>query len=176
MMEPRLAPREDQDCEGDHQRQHGADHDEGERQPQVTPRRDPMQWYQHEASEPELARVQDHNDLLKMMRLHFEAARAVDAELTLRRRARLYLKLIARPTNVRMDLIIGVTRHVQDHLLATGTLIFFPLGVVFPFAMVMSMVSVLLLAAGELAELDLGDVAGEYDALGLPDPAGLAAA
>jgi hypothetical protein len=50
----------------------------------------------------------------------------------------------------------------------TGTLIFFPLGVVFPFAIVMLMVSVLL-ADGELAELD---VAGEADALGLPTPSG----
>jgi hypothetical protein len=47
-MEPRLAPREDQDRERDHQRQHGADHDEGERQRQVAPRRNPMQWYQQE--------------------------------------------------------------------------------------------------------------------------------
>jgi hypothetical protein len=46
IMEPRLAPREDQDRERDHQRQHGADHDEGERQRQVAPRRNPMQWYQ----------------------------------------------------------------------------------------------------------------------------------
>ncbi len=99
---------------GDHQRQHGADHDEGERQRQVAPRRNPMQWYQHEANETRLARVQDHNDLLKMMRLHFEAPRAVDGELTLRRRNRLHL---ARPTNMSMDLIIGVTRCVQDHLL-----------------------------------------------------------
>jgi hypothetical protein len=51
----------------------------------------------------------------------------------------------------------------------TGTLIFSPLGVVFPFAIVMSMVSVLL-ADGELAGLD---VAGEDDALGLPTPVGL---
>jgi hypothetical protein len=87
---------------------------EGERQRQVAPRRNPMQWYQHEANETRLARVQDHNDLLKMMRLHFEAPRAVDGELTLRRRNRLHL---ARPTNMSMDLIIGVTRCVQDHLL-----------------------------------------------------------
>jgi hypothetical protein len=52
----------------------------------------------------------------------------------------------------------------------TDTLIFFPLGVVFPFAIVMSMVSVSL-ADGELAGLDL---AGEADALGLPTPVGLA--
>jgi hypothetical protein len=70
----RLAPREDQDCEGDHQGQHGADHDEGERQRQVAPRRDPNAVDQHEASEPELARVQDHDDLLKMMRLHYQAS------------------------------------------------------------------------------------------------------
>jgi hypothetical protein len=50
-------------------------------------------------------------------------------------------------------------------------LIFSPLGVVLPFAMMMSMVSVLLLADGELA--DVGDAAGEDDALRLP--AGLAA-
>ena len=43
-----------------------------------------MQWYQYEASEAELARVQDHNDLLKMMGLNFEASKAVDRELTLR--------------------------------------------------------------------------------------------
>jgi hypothetical protein len=30
-----------------------ASHDEGERQRQVAPRRDPMQWHEHEASEPE---------------------------------------------------------------------------------------------------------------------------
>ena len=42
--------------------------------------------------------------------------------------------------------------------------------------MVMSMVSVLLLADGVLAELDVGDVAGENDALGLLASAGLAAA
>jgi hypothetical protein len=54
----------------------------------------------------------------------------------------------------------------------TGTLIFSPLGVVFPFAIVMSMVSVLLLAHDELAELDVGEVAGEEDPLGLPAPVG----
>jgi hypothetical protein len=56
----------------------------------------------------------------------------------------------------------------------TGTLIFSPLGVVFPFAMVMSMVRVLLLADDELAELDVGVVAGKDDALAVP--AGLAVA
>jgi hypothetical protein len=68
-------------------------------------------------NEPELARVQDHNDLLKMMRFHLEAPRAVNSELTIRRGARLNLKLITRPTNMGMDLIINVTGHVQDHLL-----------------------------------------------------------
>ena len=53
-----------------------------------------------------------------------------------------------------VDLIVGITGHVQDHLL-TRTLIFCPLGVVFPPAMVMLMVSVSL-TYGELAKLDLG--------------------
>jgi hypothetical protein len=123
------------------------------------------------ANEPELARVQDHNDLLKMMRLHLEAPRTVNSELTLRRRARLNLKRITRPTNMGMDLIIDVTGHVQDHLL-TNTLIFSPLGVVFPFATVMSIV-IVLPADEEMAELD---VAGADDALGLPTPVGLALA
>jgi hypothetical protein len=70
-----------------------------------------------------------------------------------------------------MDLIIGSLVTFKITFWPTGTLIFSPLGVVFPFAMVMSMVSVLLLADGELA--DVGDAAGEDDALGLP--AGLAA-
>jgi hypothetical protein len=54
----------------------------------------------------------------------------------------------------------------------TGTLIFSPLGVALPFAIVMSMVSVLLLADGELVELDVGDVAGEEEPLGLPTAVG----
>jgi hypothetical protein len=121
---------------------------------------------------PELARVQDHNDLLKMMRLHLEAPGAVNGELALRWRASLHLKLITRATNMGMDLIIGITGHVQDHLLANRHVDLLPLGVVFPFVMVMSMVMVLL-ADEELAELD---VAGEDDALGLPTPVGLALA
>ena len=69
--------------------------------------------------------------------------------------ASLHRQLVTLPTNMDVDLIVGITGHVQDHLL-TRTLIFCPLGVVFPPAMVMLMVSVSSLTDGELAKLDLG--------------------
>jgi hypothetical protein len=69
--------------------------------------------------------------------------------------ASLHRQLVTLPTNMGVDLIVGITGHVQDHLL-TRTLIFCPLGVVFPPAMVMLMVSVSSLTDGELAKLDLG--------------------
>ena len=55
--------------------------------------------------------------------------------------ASLHRQLVTLPTKMGVDLIVGITGHVQDHLL-TRTLIFCPLGVVFPPAMVMLMVSV----------------------------------
>jgi len=69
--------------------------------------------------------------------------------------ASLHRQLVTLPTNMDVDLIVGITGHVQDHLL-TRTLIFCPLGVVFPPSMVMLMVSVSSLTDGELAKLDLG--------------------
>ena len=47
----RLAPGVDQDRKGDQQGEGGTDHDEGERQRQVTPRGNPVQWYEHEVNE-----------------------------------------------------------------------------------------------------------------------------
>ena len=51
-LETGLAPGEDQDYKGDQQRENGSGHDKGERQREVAPRRDPMQWYEHGAAEP----------------------------------------------------------------------------------------------------------------------------
>src|SRR5512133_65592 len=50
-----------------------------------------------------------------MVRLHFEAAWAVDGERSLGGRACLYWQLIAGPTDMCMDLIVGIARHAQDH-------------------------------------------------------------
>ena len=71
------------------------------------------------------------------------------------RLASLQRQLVTLPTNMGVNLIVGITGHVQDHLL-TRTLIFCPLGVVFPPSMVMLMVSVSSLTDGELAKLDVG--------------------
>jgi hypothetical protein len=86
---------------------------------------------------------------------HFEAACTVEGERPRGPPASLHRQLVTLPTNMGVDLIVGITGHVQDHLL-TRTLIFCPLGVVFPPAMVMLMVSVSSLTDGELAKLDVG--------------------
>ena len=90
-----------------------------------------------------------------MVRLHFESACTVEGERPRGRLASLQRQLVTLPTNMGVNLIVGITGHVQDHLL-TRTLIFCPLGVVFPPSMVMLMVSVSSLTDGELAKLDVG--------------------
>ena len=76
-----------------------------------------MQWYQHEATRRGLARVQDHDDLLEMVRLHFEAARAVDGELALGRRAPPLLEAHSPVHQYEHGPHHRFTGHVQDHLL-----------------------------------------------------------
>src|SRR6187549_1356153 len=65
-----------------------------------------------------LARVQDHNDLLEMVRFDFETTGTVEGKLSVRRRTRLHRQFITLATNVSMDFVVGVADHVQDHLLA----------------------------------------------------------
>src|SRR4029453_12093743 len=102
-VEAWLAPRKDQDDEGDRQRQDGAHYDEGERQRQVVPGGDPVQRYQHKNDRAALTRVKDQDGLLEMVRLHLEAARAVQRERAFGRLAGLHRKLIAVLTKMRMD-------------------------------------------------------------------------
>jgi hypothetical protein len=51
-----------------------------------------------------------------MVCLHLEAARAIAGKFSLGWPASMHRQLVA-PTNVGVDLIIGITGHVQDHLL-----------------------------------------------------------
>jgi hypothetical protein len=55
--------------------------------------------------------------ILKMVRLHFEAACTVEGERPRGRLASPHRQLVALPTNMGGDLIVGITGHVQDHLL-----------------------------------------------------------
>jgi hypothetical protein len=107
-----------------------------------------------------------------MVRLHIEAARAVEGEPPRGRLPSLHRQLVAGPTNMGVDLIVGIAGHIQDHLLTNPCIDLLPARSVFPPAMVMLMVmlmvSVSSLTDGELAELDAGAVAGEDGPLGLP--------
>src|SRR5215207_8144607 len=113
-----------------------------------------------------------------MVRLHFEAAPAVEGERSLGRLTGRYRQLIVLLTKVCMDLIGGITHHVQDHLLAHPYVDLVPFGTVLPPAISMLMVSAYsALSDGDCAGTEVGDVAGEDDSLGpLRFAAGLAGA
>src|SRR5215217_5012817 len=87
-----------------------------------------MQRYEHEVATPELARVQDHDDLLEMVRLHSETARVLERERSPGRSACPHRQLIALSANMRMDLVVDITGHVQDHFLAHPYVDLFPIG------------------------------------------------
>ncbi len=72
-------------------------------------------------------RVQDHDDLLEMVGLDFEAAWTLQNERPPGRPTGLYGKLIAISTNVCVNFIVGVTDHVQDHFLAYSYVDLFPI-------------------------------------------------
>ena len=122
-------------------RQDGADDDEGERQRKVVPGRDPVQRYQHEMAKPGLARVQDHDGLLEMVRLHFKAARALRVNDPL---AGLPAAPAAHsPLSPRCAWISSSVSLITFKITfwPTRTLIFSPLGTVLPPAISMLMVS-----------------------------------
>ena len=67
---------------------------------------------------PNLAGIQDHNDLLEVMRLHLKTPGTRHGEGSCGRFSGLHLEFLAVAAGMGVDLIILVASDLQDHLLA----------------------------------------------------------
>ena len=90
---------------------------------------------------PNLAGIQDHNDLLEVMRLHLKTPGTRHGEGSCGRFSGLHLEFLAVAAGMGVDLIILVASDLQDHLLADRDVDLLPLGSTLPLTIVMLIVS-----------------------------------